>query len=82
MPEGEEWIDADGNTHASGEAVHNWTSVHKKEIVLYANWKPAIVSVQTDQRGGSGGTEIFYEKFDTGFSLNMAFVPMTKYINV
>ena len=48
--------------------------------MLYANWKPAVVAVQTDPRGGSGGTEVFYEKFDTGFSLNTAFVPMTQRI--
>ena len=80
LPEGKEWIDAEGNTYASGAAVHNLTSEHKKEIVLYANWQPVVVLIQTDQRGGIGGTESFYEKYDIGFGFDTTFVPLIDYI--
>ena len=82
LPEGKEWIDAEGNTYASGQSIHNWTSEHKKEIVLYANWQPVVVLIQTDQRGGSNGTDAFYEKFDIGFALNNSFVSLIDFIRI
>ncbi|MGN1155739.1 MAG: InlB B-repeat-containing protein, partial [Agathobacter sp.] len=66
LPKGKEWIDAEGNTYASGAAVHNLTSEHKKEIVLYANWQPVVVLIQTDKQGGIGGTDFFYQKYGIG----------------
>lgn len=67
LPSGAEWIDANGNTYANGESVLNWTAVDGATITLYANWKPSIVDITTDKQGGTGGTDVFYQKYGYGF---------------
>lgn len=67
LPEGEEWKDAYGNIYSNGEEVINLTSVHGATVTLYANWKPLIVSITADKQGGTGGTDIFYQKYGIGF---------------
>ena len=76
LPPGEEWNtkpDGTGTSYGSNQLVKNLTPHHGGQIVLYANWKPMIFSITTDKQGGSDGTNTFYEKFNTGFSLSMDF---------
>lgn len=75
-------MDADGNTYASGASVRNLTAGNGAEIILYANWQPSIVMIQTEKAGGTGGTDVFYEKYGVGFSLDEAFISPTDYIRI
>lgn len=34
---------------------------------LVANWEPCIYTFVEDKAGGTGGTDVFYQKYDTGF---------------
>ncbi len=73
---GAEWntkADGTGTTYGSNQLVKNLTTHNGDQLVLYANWKPVIVSITTDKQSGSGGTDTFYEKFNTGFSLSTNF---------
>lgn len=70
LPEGAEWADANGNTYESGQSIKNLTTANNAEITLYANWVPCVYQIKTDKQNGSGGTDVFYEKYDTGFYSN------------
>lgn len=67
LPEGEEWIDADGKTYKNGEVVLNWTAEQNGQITLYANWKPLLVMIDLDKQGGTGGADAFWQKYGIGF---------------
>ena len=70
LVQGKEWIDANGNTYESGQAVKNLTTANNAEITLYANWVPCVYQITTDKQNGTGGTDVFFEKYDTGFYSN------------
>lgn len=81
---GSEWNtkpNGTGTSYGSNQLVNNLTSHNENQMVLYANWKPVIVSITTDKQGGSKGTDIFYEKFNTGFSLSTNFSDLIQSIN-
>ena len=67
LPEGEEWIDANGKTYKNGEVVLNWTAEQNGQITLYANWKPLVVMIDLDKQGGTGGADAFWQKYGVGF---------------
>lgn len=70
LVQGKEWIDANGNTYESGQVVKNLTTANNAEITLYANWVPCVYQITTDKQNGTGGTDVFFEKYDTGFYSN------------
>lgn len=39
-------------------------------FTFYAQWKENMIKITTDKRGGSGGTEVFYEKYQLGWYEN------------
>ncbi len=82
LPDGQEWIDQNGNTYASGQEVSNLISEQNGTFLLMANWKPIEVSITTDKQGGSNGTDIFYEKYQVGFSLTSNFSQLIQAIQV
>lgn len=70
LKEGAEWNtkpDGTGTSYKSGDDVLNLTSEYNGKITLYANWEPCVYEITTDKHGGTGGTDAFYEKYNTGF---------------
>lgn len=70
LESGAEWNtkpDGSGTSYGSEELVINLDSEQDKEFVLYANWKPISVSIQTEKKEGTGGTDTFYQVYNHGF---------------
>ena len=70
LKEGAEWNtmpDGTGTSYKAGDDVLNLTFEYNGKITLYANWEPCVYQITTDKQDGTGGTDMFYEKFDTGF---------------
>ncbi len=67
---GKEWntrADGSGISYSSGQIIESLTAENGKVILLYAQWEPDIFSVTTDKQGGTGGTDVFYEKYGVGW---------------
>lgn len=67
---GAEWntkADGTGTSYASEQLVTNLSAENDEEIILYANWKPIVVTITTDKNNGTGGTDTFYEAYGLGF---------------
>lgn len=78
---GEEWntsSDGTGTSYSSSELVSNLTNENGGLITLYANWEPCIYSITEYKEDGVGGTDEFYEKYDTGFYLEEVCAPGTE----
>lgn len=82
LPAGQEWIDQNGTTYASGQEVVNLIAEQNGTFVLMANWKPMEVSITTDKQGGNNGTDVFYEKYQVGFSLTSDFSQLIQNIEI
>ncbi|MBQ2706288.1 MAG: InlB B-repeat-containing protein [Agathobacter sp.] len=70
LVEGKEWNtkpDGTGISYASGQEVLNMTAKHNDVITLYAQWEPCIYKIIEDKAGGTGGTDVFYQKYNAGF---------------
>lgn len=73
LKDGEEWNtkpDGTGTSYSSGEVTKNLTTENNATVTLYANWEPNVYEITTDQQGGNGGTDVFYEIYDTWFTLD------------
>lgn len=49
------------------QSVRNLTAANGGQITLYAVWQPCVYEITTNQGEGSGGTDVFYEKYEHGF---------------
>lgn len=70
LVEGKEWNtkpDGTGISYASGQEVLNMTAKHNDVITLYAQWEPCIYKIIENKAGGTGGTDVFYQKYGVGF---------------
>lgn len=70
LEKGKEWNtrpDGSGTNYASGQETTNLTANNGATITLYANWKPVVVSITTEKKGGTGGSNRFYETYGIGF---------------
>lgn len=79
--EGAEWNtepDGSGISFSSGDTIYNLTDKNGAVINLYAQWEPNIYAISEDKDQGVGGTDVFYEKYDTGFYLEEVCVPGTE----
>lgn len=59
--------DGTGTGYADGQAVMNLAQDHGDVVTLYAQWKPLVFNITADKQGGTEGTDIFYEKYGTGW---------------
>ena len=79
---GAEWNtkpDGTGISYGSEEPVKNLSSHDGSIITLYANWKPITTTLTLDKQGGTGGTDVVYQKFNIGFFENfLCSQPTTK----
>lgn len=48
------------------QSVRNLTAANGGQIALYAVWQPCVYEITTNQGEGSGGTDVFYEKYEHG----------------
>lgn len=67
---GAEWNtkkDGSGKSYSASELVSNLTDKDGKTITLYANWEPEVYEITLDKQGGSGGTDVIYEKYGVGY---------------
>lgn len=70
LVEGAEWNtkpDGTGISYSSSEVVKNLSDKNGEIITLYANWIPNTYEIMTNKGNGSGGTDIFYEKYEHGW---------------
>lgn len=70
LVEGKEWntkLDGSGTSYSTGQMIKNLATENGAELTLYANWEPCIYTFVEDKAGGTGGTDVFYQKYDTGF---------------
>lgn len=75
LESGKEWNtapDGSGTSYGSEELVTNLLNEHNSKMTLYANWKPLVLSIDTDKKGGRGGTATFYEGYHLGFFSDQA----------
>lgn len=59
--------DGSGTSYGEQQEVWNLTEEPAGSIILYAQWEPNIYTIATEKQGGSGGTAIFYEKYEQGW---------------
>ena len=70
LVEGAEWNtkpDGTGVSYTSNQLVKNLSSKNGDVITLYAQWTPNTYEILTNPVQGSGGTDVFYEKFEHGW---------------
>ena len=70
---GAEWntkADGTGTSYGSEETVKNLVSNDGATVILYANWKPMVTTLAMDKQGGTGGPDVIYQKYNTGFFQN------------
>lgn len=70
LENGAEWntkADGSGTSYGSEQLVTNLSSEINGELILYSNWKPILVSIDTEKNGGSGGTDTFYQIYGVDF---------------
>ncbi len=59
--------DGSGISYGEQQEIRNLTEEPGGSIVLYAQWEPNIYTIVTEKQEGSGGTDIFYEKYEQGW---------------
>lgn len=82
---GAEWNtkpDGSGTSYAAGEEVENLSSRDGDTITLYANWQEGIFTIDTNKDGGSGGTDCFFEEYDTDWYLDEELLQETTSITI
>lgn len=52
------------------QSVSNLSTTHGGRVTLYAVWQPCVYEITTNQGEGSGGLDVFYEKYEHGFYLD------------
>lgn len=70
-----EWntkADGTGISYADKQKIKNITEKQGEVITLYARWEPLVFRIAADKQGGTGGTDTFYEKYQTGWFFNEA----------
>lgn len=85
LKEGKEWntkADGTGISYSSEEMVKNITSENGQTIILYANWEADVYEITTDKQGGTGGSDIFYEKYAFGWYKEKSLQNMIKNIAI
>lgn len=64
------WKKDSGTIYDAGTSVKNLADVDSAVVTLTAAWEPDIYKITTDKQGGTGGTEKFYEKYNTDWYSN------------
>lgn len=85
LESGAEWNtepDGSGTSYGSEELVINLASDLNKEVILYANWKPISVSIHTEKKEGTGGTDTFYQLYNHGFFSDVAHSANISHISI
>lgn len=59
--------DGSGIGYGEQQEVWNLTKEPGGTITLYAQWEPNVYTIATEKQGGSGGTDLFYEKYEQGW---------------
>ena len=60
-----------GTAYGNGQSVSsNLASTQGQVVHLYRNWSPNIYKITLDKQGGSGGSDAFWEVYNTRFSSN------------
>lgn len=77
---GKEWNtkpDGTGQSYTSEQVVRNLVKEHGGVINLYANWTAKEYTILTDKAEGTGGSDVFYERYGQSFYIE-AGKPITK----